>query len=52
MSKEMVSMGRDDFVHGVVLRGGAMTLWSKHESQETLYTKLANAGLVGTPWVC
>jgi hypothetical protein len=24
-------------------------LWSKQESQETLFTKLANIGLVGTP---
>jgi hypothetical protein len=32
--------------------GVAVALCNKHESQETFFTKLANAGLVGTPYVC
>jgi chorismate mutase len=42
MSEEKFNSGRDAFVQAVVLRGAIMALWSKHESQETLFTKLAN----------
>jgi hypothetical protein len=38
---------------GMVLRGVAVALWSKHESQEiTIFLELASAGLVRTLWVC
>jgi hypothetical protein len=52
ISEERFDTGREGFVQGVVLRGAAVALWSKHVSQETLFIDLANAGLVGAPWVC
>jgi hypothetical protein len=41
--------GRDGFAQAAVLRGAAVALWSKQESQETLFIVLANTWLVGTP---
>jgi hypothetical protein len=36
-----VQEGRDGFSQAMVLWGAVVALWSKHESQETLFTKLA-----------
>jgi hypothetical protein len=40
------------FTKATVLRGATVVLWSKHESQETLFIELGSTRLVGTPWVC
>jgi hypothetical protein len=52
MFEDRFNMERDGFAQSMLLRGAAMALWSKNESQEALFTELANAGVVGAPWVC
>jgi hypothetical protein len=49
--KDSFNKGRDGFAQIVVLRGATSALWSKTESQETVFTLLTSARLVGTPWV-
>jgi hypothetical protein len=46
-SEDVLRRGREGFAQAVVLRGAAMALWSKHESQQTFLTELSNAGPVG-----
>jgi hypothetical protein len=38
MYEELFNRGRDGFMQPVVLPGAAVALWSKHESQETVFT--------------
>jgi hypothetical protein len=37
-SEDMFKRGRDGVAQAVVLRGAAVVLWSKHESQDTCFT--------------
>jgi hypothetical protein len=35
--EDMLTRGREGFAQAALLRGAAVALWSKHESQKTLF---------------
>jgi hypothetical protein len=45
----MLRRGREGFAQAAGSRGAAVALCNKQESQETFFTELAIAWLVGTP---